>query len=146
MSILGRRLLPMTLRIIILILFATLKICAFGQRMPKSYLGRGVVHGPTYCYRVTVVEINPDSTYLRNDYGCGDKNSWKGYSKWDTETSVGRIKKWGDYYRMTEYRNKKATGGEFKLRITKRKIIFWYVNEEPKRRSKGLVLKRINSK
>lgn len=134
------QLLPICLMLPIFILL-TSWTNSFGQGSSKSYIGRGVVHGPTYCYRVTTIDINSDSTYLRKDFGCGNKKSWKEYLKWEVEISGGKIKKWRDYYRMTEYRNNAPTVSEFKLRMTERKMIFWYVDEMPKRRFKGLVLK-----
>jgi len=111
-----------------------------GQGTAKTYFWRGEVHGPSYF--VTVININSDSTYLRTDYGHGDRKSWRKYKEWEAETSTGKIKKWGNYYRMTEYRDNQPTHGEFKLKITKRKMIFWDVREEPSMRFKGMTLKR----
>ena len=116
-------------------------ILALGQST-KTYVGRDNLNGPSPCYGVTEIIINTDSTYLRKDYYCGERKSWREYREWNVENSTGKIKKWGRYYRMTEYRENEPTHLEFKLKITAKKMIFWGVKEEPKVKYKGMTLKR----
>ncbi|MEP4908071.1 MAG: hypothetical protein ABJP80_12350 [Algibacter sp.] len=117
----------------------------FGQSNDRIYLGHGHNYGPSYSYGISEMLLHSDSTYTRKNYNGFNKNDWKKYKSLVPEISHGIVSKNGKFYTLTELRSKKKTGHSWTVKITKRRMTFYYSSKNGKLK-KGHSYRRLNSK
>jgi hypothetical protein len=125
----------------ILILFCQIII---SQNSDKVYLTRNHNFGTTYSYDVTEITIHSDSTYTRKNWSMINKKEWRDYKKYIPDMSVGKINRKGDYYQLIEYRGAVKTDFNWKVKITEKRLIYYYYNYRDKLK-KGYKFKRIKN-
>lgn len=110
-----------------------------------TYIWKGETEGPVGCYRVSEIQLMPDSTYIRKDYSCGYSKDIKNYKKWDVETSHGTIRKSNKGFIMTEYRDGHMTDFNWYIKIKRNHIRFFsknYINPRKWNKGKGIKFKK----
>jgi hypothetical protein len=114
----------------------------FGQTDDRKYLRHYQSNSTTYFYGVTEIIIHSDSTYTWKSYEVNSKNEWKKYKKNKPEISVGKITQNGKFITLTEYRNGNKTDFNWTVKITNKRLNFYYPNKNEKLR-KSAKYKRI---
>jgi hypothetical protein len=115
------------------------------QNSDKVYLSRNHHYGPVYSYDVTEITIHSDSSYTRKNWIMVNKKEWRDYKKYIPDVSVGKINRKGDYYQLTEYRDAEKTDFKWIVKITEKRLIYFYYNYKNKLK-KGYKFKRIKNK
>ena len=114
----------------------------FGQSDDRKCLRHYQSNSATYFYGVTEIIIHSDSTYTWKSYEVNSKNEWKKYKKNKPEISVGKITQNGKFITLTEYRNGNKTDFNWTVKITNKRLNFYYPNKNEKLR-KSAKYKRI---
>jgi hypothetical protein len=114
----------------------------FGQTTDRTYLRHDHNYSTTYSYEVTEITIHSDSTYTLKSWTVNNKKEWKTYKKYEPEISNGKITLNGEFYTLTEYRNGNKTDFDWIVKISDKRLNFYYPNKNEKLR-KSAKYKRI---
>ncbi|QHI35865.1 hypothetical protein IMCC3317_12130 [Kordia antarctica] len=114
----------------------------FGQNNVKKYLAHNHNYSTDYSYSIREIIIHPDSTYIFKNYSVSSKKEWKTYKQYKPEISSGTITKSSDYFVLTEYRSGHETDFSWTVKISDRKIVFFFPNRKGKMRT-AIAYKRI---
>jgi len=114
----------------------------FGQNIDRTYLAHGHNFGPAYSYDITEIIIHSDSTYTSKNYRVFNKKDWKTYKTRKPEISNGRITRNEEFYILTQYTNGHKTDFYWTVKISDKKIVYYYPNDKGKMR-KTATYKRI---
>ena len=122
---------------IITILLIFLFSNVFGQKNDRIYLAHGDNFGPTYSYDITEMIIHSDSTYTSKSYSVFNKKDWETYKTKTPEISNGKITRNGEFYILTQYRNGNKTDFFWTVKISDKKLVFYYANDNGKMKKTG---------
>jgi len=127
-----------------LLLWSLISISQFviGQKNDKIYFTKNHNYSTTYSYDVTEIIIHSDSTYTRMNWSTFGKKDWKNYKKYKPELSNGKIHFNGKNYVLNEYRNGNKTDFSWNIKLTERKLIYFYYVGQGKI-EKGIKFKRV---
>ena len=115
---------------------------AFGQKSDRKYLRHYQGNSTTYFYGVTEIVIHSDSTFTWKNYEVESKRKWKTYKKNKPEIYTGKINQIGKLSTLTEYINGNETDIFWKVKISNKKLNFYYLNKNEKLK-KSVKYKRI---
>ncbi|MFS4494653.1 hypothetical protein [Maribacter sp. 2308TA10-17] len=123
----------MKIRIPNLLLFFFLST-TFGQSNDRTYLGHDHNYSSVYSYGISEITIHSDSTYTRKNWSVNNKKEWKTYKNYKPEISNGKITRNGEFYSMTEYRNGHKTDYSWTIKISEKRLNYYYPNKKEKLR------------
>jgi hypothetical protein len=106
----------------------------FGQTSDPTYLRHDHNYSTTYSYEITEITIHSDSTYTLKSWSVNNKKEWKTYTEYKPEVSNGKITRNERFYTLTEYRNGNKTDFNWTVKITDKRLIFYYPNRNGKLR------------
>lgn len=106
----------------------------FGQSSDRTYLRHDHNYSNIYSYEVTEITIHSDSTYTLKSWTMNNKNEWETYKKYQPEISNGKITRNNEFYTLTEYRNGNKTDFDWTVKITDKRLNFYYPNKKGKLR------------
>jgi hypothetical protein len=115
---------------------------SFGQKNDRTYFSRNHNYSTTYSYDVTEITIHSDSTYSKRNWSMFGKKEWRKYKNYKPEIKNGKINCNGEFYILTEYRNGIETDYNWKVKITKKRLTYYYEIKNGKYK-KGIKFKRI---
>lgn len=112
-----------------------ISVCSvLGQTTELKYLRHDHNYSTTYSYDVTEITIHSDSTYTLRTWMLNNKKEWKSYNKYKPEINSGKITKNGEFYTLFELRNGNKTDFDWTVKITDRRLNFYYPDEKGKLR------------
>ena len=112
-----------------------------GQNTNPQYLFHDYIFSDLYI--VDIIEIHPDSTYTSKQWSFESKKDWPSYKNIEPDVETGRIMREGEYFRITKFKDGKEVTLVSKIKLDKRKLVFYYPDSNGKLVSQGRY-KRIN--
>ncbi|MCD2260199.1 hypothetical protein [Psychroserpens luteolus] len=113
-----------------------------GQNNDRTYLAHDHSESMLYSYAVAEIIIHSDSTYTWKTWELKNKKDWEKYNLFKPKISTGKVTQKAEFYTLTEYRNGNETDFNFTVKISDRRLTFYYPNKRNKLR-KTYTYKRI---
>ncbi len=98
-----------------------------GQSTDPLYLWHDYVFEDLYI--VSTIEVHPDLSYTRRIWSFEDQKDWPTYKDIEPDIKNGRMDKKGSYYFMTEDKDGKEELFESRIKLSKRRLLMYYPNE-----------------